>query len=294
MPASRHEPHFGAGLPGAAHALMDSVPTQRDRPPPRSSQQPAQFSGSHSQCGAPPSVTHDAPRPHCGSAPHAQPRPTASHRSDSFSLHCSQAELVRFTAQSGKAEVRLAVAGAHASPWQQVWHDTEQPWQRPVVAPLHIIVDLQPKHVPPRPQAASFCITHAAGPPSSDAQQPWQFEVPSHVQRPSWQTWPAGHAGPPPQVQPVAPEPQPSASGPHAPQSPPDLRQLDTEVGMHWPLRQQPAGHDDALQVHALPLHDCPGLQTGSVPHRQVPPPPQAFATCGPHTLQVPAGPRHR
>ncbi len=80
-PPSRHEPHAGAGEPGTAQALTEMVPTQRERPPPRSSQQPGHDSGSQTQraFAVPPSLTHTEPRPHWRSSPHAQPRVFRSH-----------------------------------------------------------------------------------------------------------------------------------------------------------------------------------------------------------------------
>ena len=76
----------------------------------------------------------------------------------------------------------------------------------------------------------------------------------------------------------MAPKPQLSASGPQGAQVDEDLRQFATLVGMHWPFKQQPEGHELPLQVHALPLQLWPRLQLGPVPHRHAPAGPQAFA----------------
>lgn len=95
-----------------------------------------------------------------------------------------------------------------------------------------------------------------------------------------------------PQVQPVAPLPQPSASGPHGWQAVDDFRQLLTVVGMHWPLlppRQQPVGQEAALQLQdeVAPLQLWPAEQLGAVPHRQAPADEQVLARWAPQTLQA-------
>ncbi len=107
-----------------------------------------------------------------------------------------------------------AVGAAQASPLQQVMQLCVQPWHSPIAA-LQLIVALQGVHVPPAPQPRSVMAVQDAGPPASGFngwQQPVvQPEVASQVQTPAWQICPVGHAGPAPQVQPTAPEPQPSA-----------------------------------------------------------------------------------
>lgn len=206
----------------------------------------------------------------------------------------SQALAVPFAAQLGNAELGVSVDDAHMLPWQQVAQLAEQPWHRPVEADSHIAPE-QLAQVPDLPHE-SVVITDAHLPRA--LQQPLQPDAPLQTQTPFWQTSPTPQAAPEPHRQPVAPNPQLSASGPQGEQLLPVLRQLVTVFGTHWPVdppRQHPDGHELLLQTQVLPAPQAwPAAQLGPVPHKQVPPAPHALARWGPHSLHAAVGPLQR